>query len=182
MLEFYQAYTDYRGLMDLSAELLKQVALDATGSTEVEYQGQRLDFGRLERLSMREAIIRYWNDGVPPCEEQLRDPAWLSSHSAKTTPGEQLVDLYEQVAEAVSYNPRWFTISLSRSHRSRRTSPKSPRWSSVSRLSSRAWKSRTRTPSSTIRSSSGAALTGNSRCARTAMRRPTRWTSISSEP
>ena len=31
MLEFYQAYTDYRGLMDLSAELLRQVAIDATG-------------------------------------------------------------------------------------------------------------------------------------------------------
>ena len=39
MLEFYQAYTDYRGLMDLSEELLRQVALDATGSTVVEFDG-----------------------------------------------------------------------------------------------------------------------------------------------
>ncbi|HEX8984112.1 MAG TPA: lysine--tRNA ligase [Bryobacteraceae bacterium] len=105
MLEFYQAYTDYRGLMDLSEELLRQVALDATGSTEIEYQGQKLDFGRLERLSMREAIVRHWKDGAPPCEEQLRDPAWLSSHSAKNTPGEQLVDLYEQVAESSLIQP-----------------------------------------------------------------------------
>src|SRR5262245_58221173 len=37
MLEFYQAYTDYRGLMDFSATLLAQVAADATGSTSVEY-------------------------------------------------------------------------------------------------------------------------------------------------
>src|SRR6516164_7077800 len=44
MLEFYQAYTDYRGLMDLSADLLRQVAIDATGSPEVEYDGARLDF------------------------------------------------------------------------------------------------------------------------------------------
>jgi lysyl-tRNA synthetase, class II len=36
MLEFYQAYTDYRGLMDLSGEMLRQVAIDATGSTQVE--------------------------------------------------------------------------------------------------------------------------------------------------
>ena len=35
MIEFYQAYTDYRGLMDLSEELLRQVAIDATGGTKV---------------------------------------------------------------------------------------------------------------------------------------------------
>ena len=39
MLEFYQAYTDYHGMMDLSADLLRQTAIDATGGTEVEYQG-----------------------------------------------------------------------------------------------------------------------------------------------
>ena len=56
MLEFYQAYTDYRGLMDLTIELLKQTAIDATGSTVVEYQGTRLDFGNIRRLSMQEAV------------------------------------------------------------------------------------------------------------------------------
>ena len=40
MLEFYQAYTDYHGLMDFSEELLRQVALDATGTTVVEFEGQ----------------------------------------------------------------------------------------------------------------------------------------------
>jgi lysyl-tRNA synthetase class 2 len=56
MLEFYQAYTDYQGLMDLTVELLKQTALDATGSTVVEYQGTKLDFGNIRRLSMQEAV------------------------------------------------------------------------------------------------------------------------------
>jgi lysyl-tRNA synthetase, class II len=56
MLEFYQAYTDYNGLMDLTVELLKQTAIDATGSTVVEYQGTRLDFGNIRRLSMQEAV------------------------------------------------------------------------------------------------------------------------------
>ncbi len=55
MLEFYQAYTDYHGLMDLSADLLKQTAIDATGSAIVEYQGEKLDFGNVRRLTMREA-------------------------------------------------------------------------------------------------------------------------------
>jgi lysyl-tRNA synthetase class 2 len=56
MLEFYQAYTDYQGLMDLTVELLKQTAIDATGSTVVEYQGTKLDFGNIRRLSMQEAV------------------------------------------------------------------------------------------------------------------------------
>ena len=56
MLEFYQAYTDYHGLMDLTVELLKQTAVDATGSAVVEYQGTKLDFGNIRRLSMQEAV------------------------------------------------------------------------------------------------------------------------------
>ena len=56
MLEFYQAYTDYQGLMDLSAELLNQAAIDATGSSVVEYQGEKLDFGNVRRMTMREAV------------------------------------------------------------------------------------------------------------------------------
>ncbi len=56
MLEFYQAYTDYQGLMDFTCELLKQAALDATGSTVVEWQGQTLDFGNIRRVSMQEAV------------------------------------------------------------------------------------------------------------------------------
>src|SRR5205807_8730096 len=42
MLEFYQAYTDYHGMMDLAGELLSQAAIDATGSPVVEYQGEKL--------------------------------------------------------------------------------------------------------------------------------------------
>jgi lysyl-tRNA synthetase class 2 len=56
MLEFYQAYTDYQGLMDLTAELLKQTAIDATGSAVVEYQGETLDFSNIRRMTMQEAV------------------------------------------------------------------------------------------------------------------------------
>src|SRR5690242_19117527 len=66
MLEFYQAYTDYHGLMDLSAELLAQVAIDATGSAQVEFEGQKLDFACLQRYSMREAVIQFWQGDNRP--------------------------------------------------------------------------------------------------------------------
>jgi lysyl-tRNA synthetase, class II len=56
MLEFYQAYTDYLGMMELSEELLRNAAIDATGSAVVEYQGEKIDFGNFRRVSMRDAV------------------------------------------------------------------------------------------------------------------------------
>jgi len=105
MLEFYQAYTDYRGLMDFSATLLAQAAADATGSTSVEYCGQTLDFSRLERFTMREAVTHFWEGENRPTPEQVRDPEWLSHHSDKRTPGEALADIFERVAEEKLIQP-----------------------------------------------------------------------------
>ena len=99
MLEFYQAYTDYRGLMDFSAELLAQVAIDATGGTAVEYEGEKLDFGRMARYSMREAVIEYWEGDGRPTPEQIRDPEWLLRNSHKTTAGEALTEIFERMVE-----------------------------------------------------------------------------------
>jgi lysyl-tRNA synthetase class 2 len=56
MLEFYQAYTDYRGLMDFTEELLRQTAIDAIGSAVFTYQGNRIDLGSIRRMSLQEAV------------------------------------------------------------------------------------------------------------------------------
>jgi len=66
MLEFYQAYSDYRDLMDLTEELLAQVAREVTGATVVTYGGHEIDFANWQRLSMREAIIKYWPENAGP--------------------------------------------------------------------------------------------------------------------
>ncbi len=66
MLEFYQAYSDYRDLMKLTEELLPQLAQKIAGSTVVTYGEHQLDFGNLRRLSMREAIGLYWPEGAGP--------------------------------------------------------------------------------------------------------------------
>ncbi|MBV9745798.1 MAG: lysine--tRNA ligase [Acidobacteriia bacterium] len=99
MLEFYQAYTDYRGMMDLSAELLRQVAIDITGGTVVEYEGDKLDFARIERYSMREAIVEFWEGPEIPSFDNVADAEWLLRHSEKQTAGEALADLFERVVE-----------------------------------------------------------------------------------
>jgi lysyl-tRNA synthetase class 2 len=105
MLEFYQAYTDYRGLMDLTGDLLRQVAIDATGSTQVEYEGQTMDFDNIRRFSMREAVVEFWANGAKPSLDNLRDPEWLSCHSSKFSAGERLVDIFERVCEKHLHQP-----------------------------------------------------------------------------
>jgi len=60
MLELYQAYTDYHGMMELTESLIRKLAVDVCGSHAVEYQGVELDFGKpFERLTMVEAVRRY---------------------------------------------------------------------------------------------------------------------------
>jgi lysyl-tRNA synthetase class 2 len=105
MLEFYQAYTDYRGLMDFSAELLRQVALDANGTTLAEFEGQKIDFDSVRRLTMREAVVEFWQGADKPSMENVADPEWLRRHSEKATAGEALADLFERHGEEKLIQP-----------------------------------------------------------------------------
>ena len=98
MIEFYQAYTDYRGLMDLSEELLRQVAVDSTGDTRVQYGDIELDFGSLRRLTMREAVVEYWEGPDRPSLDNVRDPEWLN-------PRHGLAHLFEEHAERKLIQP-----------------------------------------------------------------------------
>ncbi len=99
MLEFYQAYTDYRGLMDLSVELLRQTAVDATGSSHVTYQNHEIDFNNIRRFSMREAVIEFWRGDDRPAMEQVKDPEWLNRHSHASSAGEALTEIFERIVE-----------------------------------------------------------------------------------
>ena len=57
MLEFYQAFIDYNGLMDFTEEMLIRVAVAATGSTDIEYEGHAISFAApYERISMVDAL------------------------------------------------------------------------------------------------------------------------------
>src|ERR1035438_6749189 len=105
MLEFYQAYTDYLGLMDFSQELLCQVAIDATGSAEVDYDGQKLDFGNLRRYTVREAIVKHWEGEGAPSMADVADPEWLLKHSHRASAGEALTDIFERHVEAKLIQP-----------------------------------------------------------------------------
>ena len=58
-VELYQAYTDYKGMMDLVEELYSRLAQNVCGSTRITYQGVELDLGHWERLTMAESVKKY---------------------------------------------------------------------------------------------------------------------------
>lgn len=60
MIEFYQAYADYRDLIDLTEELMRTLAQDVIGNTTIHYQGHDYDFSQaFTRLTLLESITHY---------------------------------------------------------------------------------------------------------------------------
>jgi lysyl-tRNA synthetase class 2 len=60
MIEFYQAYADYKDLMDLTEELLRKLALDALGSTLIHYQGQEIDLAKpFARMTVVDSVVHF---------------------------------------------------------------------------------------------------------------------------
>ncbi len=60
LIELYEAFTDYKGMMELIEEMIRCVAKEVTGSTTVTYQGTEIDFGKpFERITMLDAVKKY---------------------------------------------------------------------------------------------------------------------------
>jgi len=60
MLEFYQAYADYRDLMNLTEEMLRGLAENVLGNTTVSYQGEQYDFGKpFRRMTLKESVVAF---------------------------------------------------------------------------------------------------------------------------
>ena len=60
MLEFYEAYADYRDLMDLTEDMLRCLTFEVLGTSAVPYQGDTYDFGKpFARMTVKESILRF---------------------------------------------------------------------------------------------------------------------------
>ena len=60
LMELYQAYTDYHGMMDLTEEMYRHVALEVLGTTKITYNGVEMDLGQpFARITMLDAVKQY---------------------------------------------------------------------------------------------------------------------------
>ena len=131
MLEFYQAYADFEAMIALTERLLRHVAQAVNGSLKFDFAGQRISFERFERLTMKEAVVRYWpREAVPaPTLDDLKDlrdlDRWVESYNqwamkarglegvlsrdSGTAPGALLQELFDAVAEPHLIEPTFIT-------------------------------------------------------------------------
>ena len=100
-VELYQAYTDYKGMMDLVIEMNTQLAEKICGSTKITYQGTEIDMGHWEKLTMAEAVKKYsgadyyaWDsdEAARACAKELH--VEVAENATKGTVLAELFDAY----------------------------------------------------------------------------------------
>ena len=116
MLEFYQAYADFREVMELTQKLLVQAAVDVTGGTKVKFGEHEIDWAlsNWAVMTMREAIIHYWpeaagakpgmpdfatHDSVKKLVEQFNRAHAHMAYDPSEPTGKTIANLFEAVAE-----------------------------------------------------------------------------------
>jgi lysyl-tRNA synthetase class 2 len=114
MLEFYQAYADYKDLMELTDELLRSLCRDVIGSETITYQGSPIDLAATpERLGMAEAIVRFTElteAGVDD-EAKLRDTLRHMNLTAEDGwgVGKLQLEIFEAQVESRLHDPIYIT-------------------------------------------------------------------------
>ena len=82
LLELYQAYTDYYGMMDLVENLFRTVAMKVLNTTKINYQGEEIDLSApFERLTMIDAIKKYTNIDFNEIKDEAAAKALAKEHN-----------------------------------------------------------------------------------------------------
>ncbi|TXH02829.1 MAG: lysine--tRNA ligase [Nevskiaceae bacterium] len=115
MLEFYQAYADYRELMDLIENLLRDLALAVNGSGKLTYQGREYDLEQpFNRWTMKEAVQRF-NPAIDAARLDERGylADWAKKVGGDVKPaygaGKLLTEIFEKTVEANLLDPTFIT-------------------------------------------------------------------------
>jgi lysyl-tRNA synthetase class 2 len=142
MLEFYQAYSDYKELMAMTEKMFAFVATEVNGSTKFTYDGKDIDMANFQRLNMREAIIKFWPEAAAP-KPEMQDFATaesvgalvkrLNAHHTPHMPydptepaGKTIANLFEAVAEEHLIQPTFiydFPLAISPLSKNKRDEP-----------------------------------------------------------
>jgi lysyl-tRNA synthetase class 2 len=146
MLEFYMAYADYRDMMDFTAQMLAQVARDVNGTTIAHFNGHEIDFGNFRRLSMREAIIKFWpeNAGDKPEMEDFSSAEQIAAmvhrynlanphipYDPVAPDGKTIAEIFEFVAEPHLIQPTFiydFPLAISPLSKNKREPEENAEW------------------------------------------------------
>lgn len=115
MIEFYEAYADYRDLMDITEAMLRGVTEEVLGSSQVSYQGDIYDFGKpFERMTVKESILHFNPDLT---EENLSDLDSARAVAEKLEIplkdgyglGNVQIEIFEKTVEHRLMNPTFIT-------------------------------------------------------------------------
>lgn len=114
LMELYQAYTDYNGMMDLTENLYRHVAQEVLGTTTITYNGVEMDLGKpFERITMVDAVKKYagvdWNE-VKTTEDakKLADEHHVE-YEERHKKGDILSLFFEEFAEKHLIQPTFVT-------------------------------------------------------------------------
>ena len=114
MLEAYQAYTDYQGIMNITQEVITEAAKAVNGGTKSKWGEQEIDWANWRRMTMREAIIHYWpetagskpemdefasHEGVKKLVERFNQAHAHMAYDPNEPLGKTIASLFEAVAE-----------------------------------------------------------------------------------
>ena len=115
MLEFYQAYSDYEDLMNLTEDMLRKMTTDLFGSNEITYQGDTYDLGKsFERMTVVDSILKF-NDVI--AIEDLQSLEKIKAHAQRLgIPleesyglGKIQIEIFEKTVEAKLLAPTFIT-------------------------------------------------------------------------
>lgn len=124
MLEWYEAYSEYEDILKLTEELISSLADQVCGVSVIDYGENKIDFTRpWQRLTMREAVIRYWPDdqqrpsiedlstseGILRLAEQDQTLKSQMPHLRSLDYGHLLGEVFEHVAESRLIDPTFIT-------------------------------------------------------------------------
>ena len=114
LMELYQAYTDYNGMMDLTENLYRHVAQEVLGTTTITYNGVEMDLGKpFERITMVDAVKKYagvdWNEVKTLEEARELAKEHHVEYEERHKKGDILSLFFEEFAEEHLIQPTFVT-------------------------------------------------------------------------
>ena len=114
LMELYQAYTDYNGMMDLTENLYRYVAQEVLGTTKITYNGIEMDLGKpFERITMVDAVKKYagvdWNEVHTLKEARALAKEHHVEYEERHKKGDILALFFEEFAEEHLIQPTFVT-------------------------------------------------------------------------